>query len=221
MMPETVITWTPDILRLSDSIEDALGALLEETCGVLPVVDEAGVLAGVVTEAMLLNASSADATVLSVLAGRPVSIAPDAHVFEATKIMVQHDLAALPVVDEGGHYMGFARRHDIFERFARMLATQESGAVVSVEIPPRDYSLAKIVHTIEQNDVQIRSIVTEVPSEAEGTVRLTLKLNVVDAARVRHMLEHYGYHVAASYGEVEDAEDLQQRIEAFVRYLEV
>ncbi len=221
MMPDTIITWTPDAVRPTTSIEDALGLLLDEPSGVLPVVDEAGVLAGVVTESVLLNALSADADVASVLAGRPISIAPDAHVFEATKIMVQHNLAALPIVDEGGHYMGFARRHDIFERFAQMLATQESGAVVSVEVPPRDYSLAKIVHTIEQNDVQIRSIVTELPDAADGDVRLTLKLNVVDAARVRHMLEHYGYHVAASYGEVEDQEDLQQRIDAFVRYLEV
>lgn len=220
-MPEKITTWMPEPLRPSDSIEDALGRILDETCGVLPVVDPAGILVGVISESMLLEADSPDAEVVSVLEGRPVSIAPDAHVFEATKLMVQHGMAALPVVDEGGHYMGFARRHDIFERFARMLATQESGAVVSVEVPPRDYSLAKIVHTIEQNDVQIRSIVTEAPETETDTVRLTLKLNVVDAARVRHMLEHYGYHVSASYGEVEDEEDLRQRIEAFVRYLEV
>lgn len=220
-MPDMIITWTPDPIRPSDTIEEALGLILDEVGGVLPVVDEAGVLVGVVTEALLLDAASPDAPVASVLGPRPVSIAPDAHVFEATKLMVQHHMSALPVVDEGGHYMGFARRHDIFERFANMLATQESGAVVSVELEPRDYSLAKIVHTIEQNDVQIRSIVTEPPGADTDMVRLTLKLNVVDAARVRHMLEHYGYRVAASYGEVEDEEDLRQRIEAFVRYLEV
>lgn len=220
-MPDKIITWTPEPLRPSDTIEEALGHILDEACGVLPVVDAVGVLVGVVTESILLEADSPDAEVASVIGGRPISIAPDAHVFEATKLMVQHNLGALPVVDEGGHYLGFARRHDIFERFANMLATQESGAVVAVEIEPRDYSLAKIVHTIEQNDVQIRSIVTEPPDAETGAVRLTLKLNVVDAARVRHMLEHYGYRVAASYGEVEDEEDLRQRIEAFVRYLEV
>lgn len=220
-MPGTIITWTPEPLRPSDSIEEALGRILDEACGVLPAVDAAGALVGVVTESNLLEADSPDAEVASVLKGFPVSIAPDAHVFEATKLMVQHDMAALPVVDEGGHYLGFARRHDIFERFANMLATQESGAVVSVEVEPRDYSLAKLVHTIEQNDVQIRSIVSEAPTEDSGSVRLTLKLNVVDAARVRHMLEHYGYRVAASYGEIGDEEDLRERIEAFVRYLEV
>ncbi len=220
-MPETIITWTPDPIRPSDSIEDALGRILDEACGVLPVVDAADTLVGVITETSLLEADSPDAEVASVLGGLPVSIAPDAHVFEATKLMVQHGMAALPVVDEGNHYLGFARRHDIFERFAGMLATQESGAVVSVEVAPRDYSLAKLVHTIEQNDVQIRSIVSEVPDGETGSVRLTLKLNVVDAARVRHMLEHYGYRVAASYGEVADEDDLRERIEAFVRYLEV
>ena len=46
-------------------------------------------------------------------------------------------------------------------------------------------------------------------------------VHVTDASRVRHMLEHHGYYVVASFGEDEDDEDLLYRIQEFMRYLEV
>ncbi len=218
---DTLVTWTPAPLSPSDTIEDALGMVLEDGCEILPVVGPDGILLGVVSEEVLLEADGPDATLASVLRGFPVSIAPDAHVFEATKLMVQHDLTALPIIDEGRRYLGFARRRDIFERYAQMLATQEAGAIVTIEMEPRDFSLAKLVHTIEQNDVRILSVVTEPPSESTESYVLTLKLNVQDASRVRHLLEHYGYHVIGSHGESETEEDLQDRVQAFMRYLDI
>ncbi len=218
---DTLVTWSPAPLSASDTIEDALGMVLEDGCEVLPVVGPDGILVGVVSEEVLLEADGPDSTLASVLHGFPVSIAPDAHVFEATKLMVQHDLTALPIIDEGRRYLGFARRRDIFERYAQMLATQEAGAIVTIEMEPRDFSLAKLVHTIEQNDVRILSVVTEPPSEASESYVLTLKLNVQDASRVRHLLEHYGYQVIGSHGESETEEDLQDRVQAFMRYLDI
>jgi hypothetical protein len=135
--------------------------------------------------------------------------------------MVQHDLTTLPVAEEDGRYVGLVKRHDIFDQFARMLSTQESGAILALEIEPRDYSLARLVHTIEQNDVKVLSIAAESPQTLDSTYRITLKLNVIDATRVRHMLEHYGYKVVASFGESEDEEDLLYRVKEFMRYLEV
>lgn len=231
MILPLLATWTPEPLAPSATVEDALGLLLDEGTGVLPVVDATDRFIGVVTERMLLEADSPDAFVSTVFGAPPVTIAPEAHVFEATKLMIQHDLAAIAVVDDDRHYYGFARRHDIFERFARMLATQEAGAVVSVEVPARDLALSQLVYAAEQNGVHVRSIVSELPDtsgedgDGEGLsdapARVTLKLDTTDAARVRAMLEHYGYRVVASYGERENDDDLQDRVRAFMRYLEV
>jgi CBS domain-containing protein len=218
---DTLVTWTPLPLDPSDTVEEALGRVLEDGVETLPVIGPDGILLGVVGEDVLLEASGPDAAVASVLRGAPIGIAPDAHVFEATKLMVQHNLTALPIIDEGRRYLGFARRRDIFERYARMLATGEAGAIVTVEMEPRDFSLAKLVHTIEQNDVRILSIVTEPPTADQESYALTMKLNVHDASRVRHLLEHYGYRVTGSHGEAEDEDDLRERVEAFMRYLDI
>ncbi|MBE2185897.1 MAG: CBS domain-containing protein [Rhodothermales bacterium] len=238
MTAPTLAAWMPEPLAPTMTVEEALGRTMDAEDGLLPVVDATGRLLGVVSEAMLLDAESPDAEISTVLRGQPVTIGPDAHTFEATKLLVQHRLAAIPVVDDSGQYLGFARRHDIFERFALMLATQEAGAVVSVEVPPRDYALAQLIHAAEQNGVHVRAVVTEpreserlegvdedgelvaAEPDADAPLRVTLKLDTTDASRVRAMFEHHGYRVVASYGETEDQDDLNDRVRAFMRYLD-
>ena len=55
----------------------------------------------------------------------------------------------------------------------------------------------------------------------EQSVLVTLKLNVGDTARIRAILEHYGYKVSGAFGEAESEEDIQVRVNEFMRYLEV
>ena len=157
----------------------------------------------------------------SLLGLEPVSVSPDTHVFDATKVIVDHKLTALPIATEDGSYMGLVKRHNIFEQFARMLSTQESGAIIALEVDRRDYSLAQLAHTIEQNDVKILSTATENPDSVDGKMKVTLKLNVSDTSRVRHILEHYGYHVVASFSDDRDDDDFKNRLQEFMRYLEV
>ncbi|MEX0601491.1 MAG: CBS domain-containing protein [Rhodothermales bacterium] len=208
-------------LKPLDTAEHALGLLMELRVRHLPVVDE-GMLVGVISEDLLLeNASGPDANIESLLGREPVSAEPDTHLFDVTKTMVEHDLTTLPIAEADGTYVGLVKRHDIFNQFAKMLSTQESGAIVALEVNPRDYSLSKLVYTIEQNGVKILSIASEAPESETGQIRVTLKLNVKDATRVRHMLEHYGYHVVATFSDEAASEDIQARVQEFMRYLEV
>ncbi len=209
-------------LAPSDTAEYALGMLMEMRVRHLPVVDREGMLVGVVSEDQLLEfASGPDARVDSMIFGEPVTAEPETHLFDLTKTMVEHDLTTLPIAERDGAYVGLVKRHDIFNRFAKMLSTQESGAIVALEVDPRDYSLSQLVYTIEQNGVKILSIASETPDEAAGKIHVTLKLNVNDVSRVRHMLDHYGYNVVATFSDDASNEDLQLRVQEFMRYLEV
>lgn len=206
-------------LEASDSVETALGRLMEHHINHLPVVDDAGDLIGVLSEGRLMDADGPDAEIDALLVGRPVSVPPDAHIFDAARTMVEHDLSTIPVADTDGHYYGLIQRHDIFDKFAQMLSTQQAGAILALEVEPRDYALAKLIHLIEQNDGKVLAVASEAPDQASGKLRVTLKLNVKDTSRIRHVLEHNGYHVVASFGE--DEEELEELVEEFVRYLEV
>lgn len=220
MTIQALINQSTPPLKPSDTVEHALGLMMELRVRHLPVVNGMGLLLGVVSEDQLLDASGPEALVSTLLGPNPLIVEPDAHVFDVTKIMVRHDLTTVPVATEGRRYAGLVRRYDIFDQFARMLSTQEAGAILAIEVDPRDYSLSQLVYFIEQNDVKILSIATETPSTPTGTIRITLKLNVSDTSRVRHVLEHHGYHVVASFSD-EDDEELQFRVQEFMRYLEV
>ena len=102
-----------------------------------------------------------------------------------------------------------------------MLATQESGAIVALEVNERDVQLSQIIYLIEQNDVRVLSLSTESREGDDPTVGITIKLNVKETSRIRHILEHNGYHVVAAFGEEEDSEDLLDRVQEFLHYLEV
>lgn len=209
-------------LKPTDTAEHALGLLMETRVRHLPVVSDDGKLLGVVSEDQLLEmATGPEATIDTMLGPHPVTAAPDTHLFDVTQTMVEHDLTTLPIAESDGKYIGLVKRHDIFNRFAKMLSTQESGAIVALELDPRDYSLSQLVYTIEQNGVKILSIASESPDDAGGKIRVTLKLNVKDATRVRHMLDHYGYNVIATFSDDTTSEDLQLRVQEFMRYLEV
>lgn len=219
MKVQDVLNTSTPPLKGNDTVEKALGVLMEHRVRHLPVVSDEGALIGVVSEEQMMDAPGPDAEIAELVRPHPVSAHPNDHVFDAAKIMVQHELTTLPITrGEELQYVGLVRRHDIFDEFAQMMATQEPGAILALEVVPRDYALAKLAHLIEQNGAKVRAVASESAEESEK-IRVTLKLNVTDATRIRHVLEHNDYRVIASFGEEDD--EMSERAEEFMRYLEV
>lgn len=206
-------------LSSADTVADALDRLADEHLATLPVVGEDGQLAAVVSETALLEHPDAAALLGTLgLYGAPLSVTPDTHVFDAAQLLREHDLGALPVAMEDGTYIGVVVRRDVFGQLAHMLATEETGAIVVAEVGRHDVSLAQMAHLVEGSGVRILSISTE-DDRNTGHVRITLKLNVEDTSRVRHLLAHHGIKVVAVFDEAES--DLEARAAEFIRYLEV
>ncbi len=208
-------------LKPSDTVEKAQELIHAFHVRHLPVVDDSGKLVGVVSEDQLLDAEPHQAVEALITSQQAVSIDAESHTMDATRLMLEHRLTTLPVVEGESEYVGLLDRHQLFEIYARLLAVQEPGVILVVEMQPQDYSLGQLAYLIEQNGAHIRSVFTEPPGREGESIRVTLKLDVTDSARIRHVLEHYGYHVVAAFSDVSTDEDFQQRIQAFMRFLEV
>lgn len=225
MTLQTLLRLDPPPLTPDVTAEDALRRLADAEVTHLAIVDDEGMLSALLSEDDLLDADPALPVGVLTGLGR-VAADPQAHWYEAASLMARHHLSLLPIIDANGRYLGIVHRSDLFERFAGSLSTGSSGAVLTLQVPAAQFSMSQLVHLVEQNGARVLSVSTqgqeqERPDVEAVPVEVTIKLNTTDTARLRHVLEHYGYPVSAAHGTAESDEAFNYRLAEFLRYLEV
>jgi len=119
--PAIVILWNATILEA--------GALMEtHRVRRLPVVDEDGIVIGIISQGDVREATSVFHTaspyapdqeeallcVDEVMAGDVKSVAPDDPLQKVVQLLLEHKIGGLPVVDESGRALGIVTESDIF-----------------------------------------------------------------------------------------------------------
>ena len=103
--------------------EQALKLMQEKRLRRLPVVDRERRLVGIVAERDLLLAATryprAGVDVGEFMATKVVSATPGMSLGEAARLMLEHRVGGLPVL-EGGALVGIITESDIFRRFVEM-----------------------------------------------------------------------------------------------------
>lgn len=91
-------------------------------CGILPVLEDAGKLVGVVTDRDLFialgtqNRNASDLPVGEIMHREPSACAPEDDIRNALKTMAQQGIHRLPVLDESGAVQGILSMDDIILR---------------------------------------------------------------------------------------------------------
>jgi CBS domain-containing protein len=130
----------------------------EHRVSAVPVVDDDGVIEGVVSESDLLLKRDPDAIAWHLFEGPhrradrrkamarvardlmsvpPITVAPDRTAAEAAHLMHESGVKRLPVVDEAGHVLGIVSRADLLRAFLRgdEMLTEEVEAFVAQVLP--------------------------------------------------------------------------------------
>ncbi|MFN8446276.1 MAG: CBS domain-containing protein [Caldilineaceae bacterium] len=124
---------TPAVTIHTDTgVQEALRMMRTHRIRRIPVVDEEKRLVGIVSERDLLYASPSPATSLSVwemnyllaklkvsevMARHVLTTTPDAPLQSAARLMLNHKIGGLPVVDGYNHVVGVITESDIFRAF--------------------------------------------------------------------------------------------------------
>ena len=138
-------------------------------------------------------------------------------VFEIIKYMDEHKLSLLPMLTHG-KYIGSITYESIISSLASIVAIQESGGVIILEMMKKEYSMSEIAQIVESNGARILSAyITDV--DDRDVIKLTLKLNIIDIAPVIQTFERYKYTVAASYNQSENKDNLDDRYDLLKMYL--
>ena len=111
---ENGMIYDPVTIRLGASIADALNLMQEYHIGGIPVVDEGGILKGIVTNRDLRFEKDLSRAVDDVMtADNIITTNQSTNLEEATEILQRHKIEKLPVIDATGRLIGLVTYKDI------------------------------------------------------------------------------------------------------------
>ena len=207
-------------LKTSDTVDTAISLMAEFKVSHIPVVNNNAYIA-LVSEDDLLSDVDLDSPVGNIKLSLPRLMINDyQHIYDVIRMMSENSLSLLPVVDADENYLGAINLESLSANMTKMAAINQPGSVIVLEMSQNDYSLSEIAQIIESNDAKILSmyITTRIDSTLMDVI---LKINKQDAAAIIQTFGRYKYTIKASYGEEEDPEDLRDRFDSFMNYLNV
>jgi acetoin utilization protein AcuB len=158
------MTRRPITVTEDASIDKALELMNSEKIRRLPVLDRQGRLVGIVSELDLLKASPSPATSLSIyeipyllsrikmqeiMTKDVITVTEDTPLEEAALIMAENKIGGLPVMRDD-KLVGIITETDLFKTFLEMLGAREEGVRLSMLIPEKKGTLAKIASTVAE-----------------------------------------------------------------------
>lgn len=217
MNVRSVMTAAPITVAPSTSVFDAAKLMLDNRISGLPVVDEKGGVVGIVSEGDFLRRGEleterhrpwlldwltspgklADEYVRShgrrveeVMSSDPVTIPPEAPIFDAVSLMEKHDIKRLPVIS-AGRLVGILSRSDLLRALSQLLPK------ASVDVSDTELQTAVEAALSSQSwsaNGFIRCQVKDGVAELSGTIfdereRLAAKVLVENISGIRSVVD--------------------------------
>jgi len=143
----------------------------------------------------------------------------DQHIYEVIELLARMELTLVPVLNHEKQYLGVITQEGLTRKFAHLLAMQQPGGIIELEMSQHDYSLSEISQIVESNNGRILSLYVAA-SEDNTKLRVTLKINLTDLTSILETLNRYNYTVVSSHMSSEDLDEFyQERFDVFLKYL--
>lgn len=222
MLVSEALNTSMRVLSGQDTVGEALQHMTEQEAGRLPVVNSStGRLMGQVTKAMLENLENKSARLVDMELEEPYKIFNKEHLFQAIRMMLQHELQILPVVNNDWEFQGIIRKQQVLESLSSMLNLTEFGSVITVELSESDFTLSEIVRLIEAEGGRILGITVETPNARNQAYEISIKLNLQDVSRVASALRRYGYSILTEAESESRNIDLATRADELLKYIDM
>lgn len=126
MFAREIMTPAPRTLFLDDTISDAWRTLDQMAIRHLPVVNASDELVGMLSDRDLVRTSrDSDRPVATLMKTQVVSVRPETSVDLVVKLMLEHPIGAVPVVDQTSKVVGIVSYRDVLRALPGIVA--ESG----------------------------------------------------------------------------------------------
>lgn len=168
-MSKNLITTLPDM-----KIADARNLMQEKKIRHLPVVDEKGLLLGMVSDrdvrsampSTLLKKPDYEITlnkimnypVADIMSREPIKIFMYYTIQDVLLIMRKHKVGALPVVDDDGYLRGIVSTRDLLSAFVDVMGIDEPGTLLCILAEDKQGQMKKIIDIITEEKISLGSV---------------------------------------------------------------
>jgi len=218
MIAEELIVDNIPPLKLTDTGETALRWMDEFKINHLSVVDKAQFL-GTLSESDVLGMVDIGESIENYKELlNPACVIEDQHIFEVVKVVNDQKLTIIPVLDTREHYKGSITISQLMNIIADMPVVNNPGGIIVLELNNNDYSLHSIARIIEENDAKLLG--TFITSHPDSTkMLLTLKVNTIEIGSIIAALQRHGYSITFFEDQGNSNDDIQDRFDSFMNYL--
>lgn len=219
MIANQLISDSHIYLRPSDTVSQGLTFMHINYLKHLPVVDK-NRLVTLVSEEQLLRYDK-DLLIEQIQENANAKFCREEdHIFEVISLLAEEKLTTIPVLDKDDNYVGFITQEDLIQFYANSFSFKEPGSIIVLEVNRRSYSLSEISRIVEMENAAILSTFLNDVQDSSN-IMVTLKVNLNEIQPIIKALERYDYTVKASFTEQEYIDDLKERYDMLMSYLNV
>ncbi len=196
-MTKDVVSGTPEM-----SMMKASKIMKEKGVGRLPVVNEAGVLVGLVSDRDIKEASPSKATTLDmhelyyllsevklkdIMTKKVMTIKKGETVERAAQLMLENNIGGMPVVDEGNKVIGMVTDSDIFKVLVRITGVMEGGVQIGVRLPNKPGGMVPVLDYLKDNGARLMSLLTSCEPAEVGMRDVYIRIRDMDKSALNKL----------------------------------
>ncbi len=218
MRAEELISEIIPPLKYTESGEKALNWMNEFRVSHLPVVDKNDYI-GLISENDIYDMADPSQPLCDHFTNLPKPfIYSDRHVYEMMKIIADHKITVVPILDPDNEYIGCTDLLYLMSQITAVNSIRETGGILVLQMNTHDYSLSEISRIVEEDNAKIlSSYITSLPESTE--IEVTLKISKNDLDRIIHTFNRYDYTIKASFQKGDFQHDLKRRYDELMNYL--
>lgn len=220
MIAKIAINESIPFLKLTDKVHFALDLFEEFKLLSLPVVNEEN-LYGIVTEEQLLEVDK-NLSIDQLKFPLPkFAVNEYIHIFDVMRLRQDNNFTIIPVIDEKEKYIGLITLKSLLDSLNNFSMAKELGGIFVLEIDVLQYSLSEISRIVESNKAKILSIETSSVKDDLDKILVTVKVNTLDLSFIIASMERYEYTIVSVYHKAEQIDQLKERYDALMHYINI
>ncbi|MEN8139532.1 MAG: CBS domain-containing protein [Bacteroidota bacterium] len=143
----------------------------------------------------------------------------NSNLIDTLRISGINDSNLIPVTNENNEYLGYVTQNDIMSHFSKSPFFSEIGGVLVVKKSIKEYGISELAQIVETENAKILGVfVSDFVGEE---VVLTVKINQMRLGVIEAALKRFGYTILESYHENKIIDDMQDRYDSLMNYLDV